>query len=100
MQSTPEVTAAKALVPDKFQPVASLTEAGSQTFQKVGCANCHSLKIDEKEFTSTLSAPPLNSLKSGAGCLAAKVPATAPDYAFSPSQRRAITAALAALNTN
>ena len=99
VQSTPETTATKALVPDKFQPVSSLAEAGSQTFQKVGCANCHSLKIAEKEFTSKLTAPPLNSLKSGAGCLAAKVPAGLPDYALSPSQRRALTAVLASLNT-
>ena len=99
VQSTAETTSAKALVPDKFQPVASLATAGSQTFQKVGCANCHWLKIDEKEFTSTLNAPPLNSLKSGTGCLAAKVPASVPDYALSPSQRRALTAGLSALNT-
>ncbi len=98
-QATAEVTAAKAIVPDKFQPVASLSEAGSQTFQKLGCANCHTLRIGEKEFTSTLKAPPLNSLKSGAGCLAAKVPAGAPDYALSPSQQRAITAALGAMKS-
>ena len=100
VQSTPEVTATKALVPDKFQPVGSLAEAESQTFQKVGCANCHTLKIAEKEFTSKLTAPPLNSLKSGSGCLAAKVPAGLPDYALSPGQRRALTAALAAINTS
>lgn len=98
VQSTPEATPAKAIVPDKFQAVASLAEAGSQTFQKIGCANCHSLKISEKEFTSTLTPPPLNSLKSMGGCLAAKVPVGLPDYALSPTQRRALTAAVAAIN--
>ncbi len=99
VQSTEQAAPAKAILEDKFQPVASLAEAGSQTFQKIGCANCHTLKTSEKEFASTLSAPPLNSLKSGAGCLAVKVPAGLPDYALSPAQRRGLLAALQALGT-
>lgn len=99
VQSTAEAAPAKAILADKFLAVASLSDAGSQTFQKVGCANCHTLKIAEKEFNSTLIAPPLNSLKSADGCLAVKVPAGLPDYALSPTQRRSIAAAIAALKT-
>ena len=100
VQATPEAKPVKSLVVDQFQPVATLANSGSQTFQKIGCANCHTVKIAEQEFTSTLNAPPLNSLKSAGGCLAVEVPVGLPDYALSPTQRRSIVAALASLNSS
>lgn len=95
VSSTEEPTEVRPLIADTFQPAASLAKAGEQLFQKAGCANCHTLKIGQEQFNSTLTAPSLKSLKLEGGCLdAVRVPDGLPDYALSPRQRRAIKAAL------
>ncbi|MCC6510098.1 MAG: DUF1080 domain-containing protein, partial [Pirellulaceae bacterium] len=97
VSATKEAEARGPLIPNKFRPAASLSARGSQTFQKIGCANCHTLKIGEETFTTKLTAPPLNSLKSETGCLSiSRISAGLPDYALSPTPRRAILAALQA----
>ncbi len=90
----------KPILANKFVPAASLKTSGSQMFQKLGCAACHTLEIDGQKLSSTLTAPPLNSLKSDRGCLAEK-PASpsVPDFALSPAQRRAIATALEKLSS-
>jgi len=58
----------------------------------VNCASCHSLGRGKADLPAPTQAPPLAALrgKSARGCLADKVPAAAPAYAFSLAQRAAL----------
>ncbi len=74
-----------------------LVAMGREVFQKVGCAACHELKLNGEQLTS----PPAKAfaqLDPARGCLAATPPVgmdtRVPDFALSPTQRRAIIAAL------
>ncbi len=51
-----------------------LCRSGKSNLPENRVANCHSLKIGERELTSALNPPPLNSLKSAGGCLAVRCP--------------------------
>ncbi len=90
---------ARPIIADKFEPVQTLVKSGSESFQKLGCANCHAVEqADGPRIQATVSAPNLDSLKiERGGCLAIEVKSGLPDYSLSPSQRRAITAALKSL---
>jgi mono/diheme cytochrome c family protein len=82
--------------PDHFaiQPV--LVEKGRELFGSLGCASCHTLKVDGKPIASTKKAKALTELKGNIGCLASKPGADVPHYALSSKQREALTASLTA----
>ena len=74
-----------------------LVEQGRTLFAKVGCAACHEMKVNGESLTSPV-AKLLAELDPRKGCLAAVPPVgvatRVPDLALSPTQRRAIVAAL------
>ncbi len=85
------------LVVSQFRPDPRLAAAGAQAFQQQRCANCHDFKDSAGTAAVALTtAPGLQQLAAatGKGCLADTPPAGVPNFALSPSQRQAITAAL------
>lgn len=84
--------------PDAFVLQPELVEQGRVLFSKVGCAACHEMKVKGESLTSP-AVKPLAELDPRKGCLAAVPPVGAstrvPDFSLSPTQRRAIMAALA-----
>ena len=84
--------------PDEFVLQSYLVEQGRAVFMKVGCAACHEMKVNGEQLASPI-AKPLSELDPQKGCLA-PVPSVGPstrvpDFALSPTQQRAIKAALA-----
>jgi cytochrome c553/mono/diheme cytochrome c family protein len=69
---------------------AKLAEQGRSLFATVGCASCHSMKIDGKPIPSELQAKPLSDLVANSGCLADSVPRKAPRYGLTSTQRAAL----------
>ncbi len=69
-----------------FEPDERLRQAGMQRFASLGCNACHVQNIPLPRSLAAL--PPLGSLTVDAGCLAAEVPETAPDYGFTDEERR------------
>lgn len=82
------------LIPNVYKAQSELIETGRQLFTSTGCANCHTLNINDKPMVSQISAKPLRNLEIGKGCLAENVPANAPNYQLSPDQKSAIADAL------
>jgi mono/diheme cytochrome c family protein len=76
----------------EFKP--ELVEKGKALFTSVGCANCHTLRANNKPLASTLEAPPLNKLKAEGGCLAASPAKGLPAFGLSTAQRNAMIAAI------
>jgi mono/diheme cytochrome c family protein len=68
---------------------------GREYFATLGCASCHSLRIDGSLIPSTKTALPLSGINSHAGCLAGRSPRS-PNYSLSERQRTALTAAIVA----
>ena len=87
----------KELIESVFKPDDKLASEGRQLFERIGCANCHQLKIDEKPVVTKLAAKAFNQLKAGEGCLAINVPKGLPDYALTRIQREAIESALTSM---
>ena len=82
--------------PDQFRLNPSLVELGKERFSKLGCANCHEMKLHEKTLASSKQGQALSKLNPTNGCLAEKVPASLPQYNLSNEQRLAIRAAMIA----
>lgn len=72
---------------------AVLIDEGRRRFSSLGCAACHTTG---ESFTSP-SAPALDQLDSGQGCLARSPRAGLPDYALDEAQRQALALALASV---
>ncbi len=91
---TPEVAPPKT---DGFVLDETLVAQGRELFAKVGCAACHEMKQNGEQLAST-PAKAFADLNPALGCLAAVPPVgretRVPDFALSPTQRRAIIAAL------
>ncbi len=83
------------LIESVFEPKAELVETGRQLFRSVGCASCHKLERDGSLIASVLAAPAISPASLEKGCLAEEVPAGAPDFELTYSQRASISAALA-----
>lgn len=81
---------------DRVEIQPALVAEGRALFASVGCARCHTLHIDGKPVTPTLSAPPLAALRGDNGCLAPAPAVGQPRYALSTAQRTALVAALKA----
>ena len=64
----------------------SLVEKGKALFASTGCANCHQMKVGGKLVESTLTAPPLEELKTDAGCLGTTVNRV-PQFALTATQK-------------
>lgn len=86
------------LIVSQFRPDPKLVAEGAVAFQTQRCANCHDFKDSAgKQPIALTNAPSLEQLARGAdkGCLAETPPTGVPNFSLSPSQRQAITAALA-----
>lgn len=82
---------------DGFVIDEELANKGRELFKSVGCASCHELKVGDELLAGPM-AKPLAELDPTRGCLAANPPVSresrVPDFAFSPKQREAMTAAI------
>lgn len=83
--------------PDGFAINEELAAKGRELFMSIGCAACHELKLGN-DLLASPAAKPFAELDPSKGCLAATPPVSresrVPDFAFSPKQRAAITAAI------
>ena len=68
---------------------------GREHFVSLGCAACHTLRIDGSPMTATKLAQPLAKLPARGGCLDDRS-AQAPRYALSDRQKAALSAAIVA----
>lgn len=68
-----------------FELDEDLRKGGMMRFARLGCGACHVPGMPLLGDLATL--PPLGSLTAGQGCLAAEVPAKAPDYGFTADER-------------
>ncbi len=75
----------------------ALVTKGRDIFARIGCASCHTLKLDDKAIESTLEAPALAGLTAGKGCLADSPEKPAPRFDLSEGQRAALAVALKAV---
>jgi mono/diheme cytochrome c family protein len=76
----------------------ALAEKGRALFARVGCASCHTIKVENSPLASTLAAPPLDRIATEPrGCLAPEPASGVPAYRLSDRQRAALVAALRAL---
>lgn len=85
------------LIPSVYKAQSELVETGKKLFASSGCANCHTLKLNEESVVSQLKAKKLQDVDTTKGCLADTVPANAPNYQLSPDQRSAIANAIRSL---
>ena len=60
-------------------------QRGMMRFAKTGCGTCHVPEMPKLGELANIA--PLASLVAGRGCLAEEVPATAPDYGFTATER-------------
>ncbi len=85
----------------KLEKLASVdsetTRKGQEIFASIGCASCHTLKIDNKTIASTLSAKKLSDVDPSAGCLSDTPPSTAPKYMLSDLQKSSLVAAIGSI---
>jgi len=79
----------------EFKVDPSKAAQGRELFASLGCASCHSLKIDNQPVASTFKAPALTSLKDSGGCLSEAAGKT-PFYGLDAQQRTSLAAAIAA----
>ena len=77
-----------------FTPDPSLVESGRRHFEKLGCASCHQMKVDNTLIVSQLMAKPLNELNGATGCLAEQPAGKAPRYRLSPRQQTSLVSVL------
>ena len=70
---------------EPFELDETLAKAGMRRFATLGCGACHVPGMPLLGDLATL--PPLGSLTAGKGCLAADVPAAAPDFGFTDAER-------------
>jgi mono/diheme cytochrome c family protein len=82
----------------KFELNDELIAKGRTLFATIGCASCHTLKVDNKPITSQLRSKPLAKLESG-GCLAAEPQRGLPVYRLTARQQLAATTAIAKLRS-
>ena len=76
-----------------FVPDPGLVASGRELYGELGCAACHPLEHAASSGARP-AAPPFAELESTRGCLAKRVPETAPRYAFQAGEREALRAAL------
>lgn len=79
-----------------FELDKTLAAKGREIFARVGCANCHALRENNKNIAASLAARPLADVKPGAGCLSDSAAAGRPHYALNQRQRDALAAAVSA----
>jgi len=92
--TSPTTTKGSASPPEAFQVDPAKAAQGKEHFAALGCASCHTLKVDGAAVVSTKSAPPLTALAGRGGCLDDSQ-TRLPRYALSARQRTVIAAALA-----
>ena len=91
--------------PSEIKPVneseRSAIDAGKEQFQLLGCAACHSVKINGNRLTSLLRAPSLKQLarRAEGGCLSPAPRNGLPYYPLETGQRAAISEALKSIET-
>ncbi|HVJ69594.1 MAG TPA: family 16 glycoside hydrolase [Caulifigura sp.] len=80
----------------------ALAAEGKALFSSLGCASCHKKADDGKALASSLAARPLKDVNPVHGCLSESDGAKtkAPQFDLSPTQKAAITAALASISSN
>ncbi|OAI53323.1 hypothetical protein AYO47_04980 [Planctomyces sp. SCGC AG-212-M04] len=103
LRLTPEDAVNRPLTPATdggFVADASLAAEGKALFGSLGCAACHRKAEEGKPLASTLSAKPLKEVNPVRGCMAdsAGEKTNAPQFDLSPTQKAAITAALAVVS--
>jgi mono/diheme cytochrome c family protein len=81
---------------EPFRVEADLARKGRTLFTTIGCASCHQLRENDKPIESTLTALPLDRLKTEGGCLARVNEKGHAMYALSEPQRKALAAAIGA----
>ncbi|MBI3468267.1 MAG: c-type cytochrome [Planctomycetes bacterium] len=97
---------------DPFVLDRALVEKGRELFARVGCANCHTLRLGNKPIEPRLVAGPLGKLKPDGGCLGTlhtqarraseggrQAPPVFPQYNLSPKQQTSLAAAIRAFTT-
>jgi mono/diheme cytochrome c family protein len=72
----------------------ALAEKGRQLFASVGCASCHTMKVDGQHLASTREAKPWQELSQPQGCLAETLPAGLPQFGLTAGQRQSLAAVL------
>lgn len=70
---------------DRFELDDESIQRGMVRFAKTGCGTCHVPEMPKLGELANIA--PLSSLIAGRGCLAEAVPAAAPDYGFTESER-------------
>ncbi len=75
------------LAPDwaPFEINEASAQRGMMRFAKTGCGTCHVPEMPKLGDLANIA--PLSSLIAGRGCLAAEVPAAAPDFGFTATER-------------
>src|SRR5581483_365617 len=79
---------------DEFTADPMLVEKGRGLFVSLGCASCHSMKIDGKNLESNRTAKAWKDLSQPAGCLADLPPAGVPQFHLTTEQRAALAVVL------
>jgi mono/diheme cytochrome c family protein len=94
---TPEEAAAlAAFLAERKEPVSEQeppigdAQRGRELAQANGCAACHAIKDDAGALGKSLAAPAFEALNASRGCLAPSVPAHAPDFRLSATERNAL----------
>lgn len=82
---------------DRFQVDPALAAKGKQLFISIGCANCHSLRVDDQSFISQRTAKPFAELPAQGGCIDGSSPEV-PRFRLNDSQRAAVSFAIKSLN--
>ena len=73
---------------------------GRELFARRGCANCHEMGEEAEPISTTLHAPPLESLRvAPAGCLAVEPPPGVPAFGLDAAERGLIAAFLEGLGS-
>ncbi len=78
----------------KFEVNVELATKGRELFMSLGCASCHSMKIDGTPIETKVAGKPLSQLKTEGGCMGPTPQSKTAFFPLSEAQRKAIAAAL------
>jgi len=84
-----------------FKVDQTLASQGRELFKTIGCASCHSLKVENELVRSQRQASPLDALQLDEGCLASSASPSgeSPHYNLDEVQRTSLKAAIEALQS-
>jgi mono/diheme cytochrome c family protein len=92
--TAPVVAKGLATPPEEFSVDPTKAAKGKEHFASLGCAACHTLKLDGSAVAATKTAAPLAAIAGRGGCLD-DAPTKSPRYALGPRQKETLVAAIA-----